>query len=99
MNTLETDIEIAADGSVKLLSPLPAWLKPGRVHAVMTLTEAAVNGRKAKRLAPSATPEMLAKRVAAFEELRGLGGLRDLIPDPVVWQRELREDRPMPGRE
>jgi hypothetical protein len=27
MKTLETDIEIGADGSVKLLSPLPAWLQ------------------------------------------------------------------------
>ena len=38
MNIVETDIEISADGSVKLLSPLPAWLRPGRAHAVMTVT-------------------------------------------------------------
>jgi hypothetical protein len=37
MNTLETDIEIGADGSVRLLSPLPAWLKPGRAHVLMTV--------------------------------------------------------------
>ncbi len=37
MNTLETDIEIGADGSVRLLSPLPAWLKPGRAHMFMTV--------------------------------------------------------------
>ncbi len=94
MDTLETDIEIAADGSVKLLSPLPAWLKPGRMHAVMLLK--ATHG---KRQPPTATPEMIAKRKKAYEELRALGGLSDVIPDPVVWQRELRQDRVMPGRE
>jgi hypothetical protein len=29
MNTLETDVEVSADGSLKLLSPLSEWLKPG----------------------------------------------------------------------
>lgn len=38
MNTLETDVEIAADGSLKMLSPLPAWLKPGRAHMVLTVS-------------------------------------------------------------
>ena len=36
MQTLETDIEIGVDGSLKLLSPLPSWMKPGRVHVIMT---------------------------------------------------------------
>ena len=36
MQTLESDAEIGPDGSVKLLSPLPAWLKPGRAHVVLT---------------------------------------------------------------
>ena len=99
METLETDIEIAADGSVKLLSPLPAWLRPGRVHAVMTLTAVEVSGAKAKRQTPTPTPEMLAKRAIAFDELRAQGGLSDVIPDPLAWQREVREDRALPGRE
>ncbi len=99
MNILETDIEIAADGSVKLLSPLPAWLKPGRAHAVMTLTTVEVSRAKTKRQVPFATPEMLAKRVAAFDQMRTLGGLRDVIPDPLAWQREMREDSPLSGRE
>ena len=37
MQTLESDAEIGPDGSVKLLSPLPAWLKPGRAHVVLTV--------------------------------------------------------------
>ncbi|MEO5916177.1 MAG: DUF2281 domain-containing protein [Luteolibacter sp.] len=37
MRTLETDAEILRDGSVKLLSPLPDWLKPGRAHVWLLL--------------------------------------------------------------
>ena len=41
----------------------------------------------------------LAKRAAAFEALRVMGGLKDVIPDPVAWQREIHEDVVLPGRE
>ena len=46
---------------------------------------------KPKRVIPVATPEMLTKRVAAFEAVRKLNPYRD-ITDPVAWQREIRED-------
>ena len=95
MNIVETDIEISADGSVKLLSPLPAWLRPGRAHAVMTVTALEDSSARTQRQMPVATPEMLAKRVAAFEGLRELGGLGDMIPDPLAWQREMREESPI----
>ena len=36
MNTLETDVEIHANGSLKLLLPLPKWLKPGRVLVLLS---------------------------------------------------------------
>jgi hypothetical protein len=36
--------------------------------------------------------------LAALKELRKLGGLRHIIPDPVAWQREQRKERPLPGR-
>ena len=48
---------------------------------------------------PVATPEMLRRRKEAADALRAMGGLKDVIPDPVEWQRELREDRELPGRE
>ena len=35
----------------------------------------------------------------ALKELRKLGGLRHVIPDPVAWQREQRKERPLPGRD
>lgn len=58
MNTPETDIEIDADGSMRLLSPLPEWLKPGRAHVVLTVADAAESNPK--RQIPTATPEMIA---------------------------------------
>ena len=76
MNTLETDIEIAPDGSMKLLSPLPAWMKPGRLHAWLTIATNAPGDEKPKRQPPMVTPEMVARRVAALAELRAMGGLR-----------------------
>jgi hypothetical protein len=74
MNTLETDIEIGADGSVKLLSPLPAWLKPGRAHVLMTVEPVQ---EKIKRQKLTAPPEMIARRTAALEEIRKLNPYRD----------------------
>lgn len=97
MNTLETDVEIGADGSVKLLSPLPAWLKPGRAHVLLTV-ESMQGGERPKRKKLTATPEMIARRMAALEEVRKLNPYRD-ITDPVAWQREIREDVVLPGRD
>ena len=95
MNMLETDIEIGVDGSMRLLSPLPAWLKPGRAHVLMTVESVL---EKPQRQKLTATPETIARRAAALEKLRKLNPYRD-ITDPVVWQREMREDRPLPGRD
>ncbi len=96
MNTLETDIEIAADGSMKLLSPLPDWLKPGRAHVVLTVAEGTES--KPKRQISQASPEMIARRMAALEKVRELNPYRD-ISDSVAWQRSIREDVIQPGRE
>lgn len=42
--------------------------------------------------------ELRRRRVAALERIAARGGIKS-IPDPVAWQREMREDRPLPGRE
>lgn len=97
MNTLETDVEVSADGSLMLLSPLPDWLKPGHAHVLLSVPNGA--SPKPKRVIPTSTPEMLAKRAAAFEAIQALGGLKDVIPDPLAWQREIREDVVLTGRE
>ncbi|HEU4885692.1 MAG TPA: hypothetical protein VFT45_25885, partial [Longimicrobium sp.] len=36
--------------------------------------------------------------VAALAELAAAGGIAS-IPDPAAWEREVRQDRPLPGRE
>ena len=83
MNTLETDVEVSADGSLTLLSPLPEWLKQGRAHVLLSVPNDA--SPKPNRVIPTATPEMLAKRAAAFEAIQAMGVLKDVIPDPVAW--------------
>lgn len=98
MKTLETDAEIHADGSVQLLSPLPDWLKPGRRH-VLLVVDTREDENIPEHIPPTATPEMLARRKEALRELRALGGLRDVVPDPMAWQHEIREDRPLPNRD
>lgn len=82
MNTLETDIEIGADGSVKLLSPLPAWLKPGRAHVLMTVEP--VQEDTKRRESPD-KPDFLARQRALF-------GSR-VLPDSQAILEELRADR------
>jgi hypothetical protein len=48
------------------------------------------------------TPEQRATRIkeaaAALAQLAKMGAF-DHIEDPGEWQREIREDRPLPGRE
>ena len=37
------------------------------------------------------------RAVAALQAIADRGGITS-IPDPVKWQREIRKDRPLPGR-
>ncbi len=99
MQTIKTVGEITADGSLKLISPLPAGLKLGRIEMLVVIHEESAPHVKAKRQIPVASPEMLAARKAALQDLRNMGGLKDVIPDPLAWQREIRQDVVLPGRE
>ena len=49
---------------------------------------------------PSETSEeeMRRRRVAALRRIAASGGIPE-IPDAVAWQREMREDRKLPGRD
>jgi hypothetical protein len=98
MNTIQTEVEITADGTLKLLSPLPAGLKPGRAQIMVILDDDSTEAVKAKRPKLIATPEMLAARKAALDAVRKLDPYRALA-DPVAWQREIRQDRPLPFRD
>ena len=48
-----------------------------------------------KKIWPKSDGEKMA---AALSEIASRGGIKS-IPDPVAWQREIREDRPLPGRD
>ena len=93
MSTITAILDPQADGSVHL--PLPAELRHRRVRVEAKLEAA----DETESVAQPATPEMLRQRKEALAALRALGGLKDVIPDPVAWQREQREDRPLPGRD
>ncbi len=93
MSTITAILDPNADGSLHL--PLPEELRHRRVRIEATL-EAADEKEPSTRWA---NPEMLRQRKKALADLRELGGLRDVIPDPIAWQREQREDRSLPDRE
>lgn len=92
VSTITAILQAHADGSLHL--PLPAELRHGwvRVEAVLEAVDE-MRSRPAR-----ATPEALSRRREALVALRAAGGLKAVIPDPLAWQREQREDRPRPGR-
>jgi hypothetical protein len=57
MKTLESDAEIRADGNVKLLSPMPAWLKPGRTHILLVVDSVADGGAGVSSPSEIITPQ------------------------------------------
>jgi hypothetical protein len=90
MSTITAILEADADGTLHL--PVPQDCRRGKVKVVATLQtepETASPGGGAKLGTP----------LEALKELRKLGGLRHVIPDPMAWQREQRKDRPLPGRD
>lgn len=92
MSTITVILEPDADGTLHL--PVPAELRGGKIE--VTATMKAADGASSR--APQATPEMLQKRTEAFAKLRAMNIFRD-IEDPLAWQREIRKDRPLPGRD
>ena len=98
MSTITAILEPDADGTLHL--PLPEELRHGKVkvEAKLESVEAGTGGARAPRARMTATVEMIERRKAALAEIRRLNPYRD-ITDPVAWQREIRQDRPLPGRE
>ena len=102
MSTITAILEPDADGTLHL--PLPVELRnckvkvEANVEAAPDSNETCQIQTKPKRRKLVATPEMIAQRMADFARVRELNPYRD-IEDPVAWQREIREDRPLPGRE
>jgi hypothetical protein len=98
MHAIRTEVEITPDGGLKLLSPLPAWLKPGRAKIVVMVKDDSEPPVKPRKQIPPATPEMLAARKKALDAVRECNPYRDIL-DPVAWQKEIRKDRPLPFRD
>lgn len=55
-------------------------------------------GQKATIQLPIAQPKQNREKIQqAFRQLQEIGAYKT-IDDPVAWQREIRKDRPLPGR-
>lgn len=91
MSTITAILEPHADGTLHL--PLPTEFSGGKVKVTATLAVAEESGETVR-----ATPEMVRQRMAALARLRELNTFREVV-DPVTWQREIRQDRPAPGRD
>ena len=86
MTALQAEAVIAADGSVTLSRPLPAWVKPGKVQMTLLVED---------RLCE--VDERVAKRKEVLAKLRAANPFKN-IDHPAGWQREMRQDRTMPAR-
>jgi len=104
----ETAIESAAQSAylMSMLSTLKAVVQGDKIHwqeavdkvlpsdhpveVLVTILEGGING-----LSPE---ERGRRRVAALERLAELNAFSQ-VQDPVKWQQESREDRPLPGRD
>ena len=85
MSTITAILEADPDGTLHL--PVPQNLRRGKVKVVATLERESLPTSRPTR-------EMV---LAALKRLRDRGTFRE-ITDPVAWQREIRKDRPLPGR-
>jgi hypothetical protein len=89
MSTITAILEAEADGTLHL--PVPQNLRQGKVKVVATLQAQHETASQREEAKPG-TP------LEALKELRKLGGLSHVIPDPVAWQREQRKERLLPGQ-
>jgi len=86
MSTITAILEPDADGTLHL--PLPLDLRNSKVRVTATLEVAADEGERPSREAA----------LAALRRLRQMGTFKE-IADPVEWQRKIRKDRPLQGRD
>jgi hypothetical protein len=86
MSTITAILEADADGTLHL--PLPVELRKSKLKLTATI-------QAVRELNERPTRE---DALAALRKLRELGTFKQII-DPVAWQRELRKDRVLPGRD
>jgi len=98
MKTVTTEAEVDASGWLSIHAPAPAGTPPGRVEA-MVILQPSTNLSQQPAMVMPPTVEQLQLRRRWLDELVRRGGLSKVIPDPVQWQRDIREDRSLPGRD
>ncbi len=89
MSTITAVLEPSVDGMLHLALPRELLGKKVRVTAQVEIEDDDKNINEE------------ARRKLALQALRSIAasGAFDSIEDPVAWQREIRKDRPLPGRE
>lgn len=88
MSTITAVLEADIDGTLHV--PLPQELQNGKV-AITAVLKLASEGD------PDEQEKRRAKARAALNRLRERGTFKGI--DVVAWQRDIRADRPLPGRE
>ena len=85
MSTITAILEADEDGTLHL--PIPAELKGTKLSVTATIIP--INEKQ------ESTRDAAAAALRYLSEAGTFAG----ITDPVAWQREIRKDRPLPGRE
>jgi hypothetical protein len=88
MSTITAILEADADGTLHL--PLPAELRSGKIRVEARLEPAERDGKAMEQRKKELLE--ITGRIRARNPFKG-------IADPVAWQRGMREDVALPGRE
>ena len=88
MSMITAILEPDVDGTLHL--PIPAEMRSSKVKVTATL--------ESVEEAVVASDSEIKKRFDALDQLRKLNPFRE-IADPVAWQREIRKDRTLSGRD
>jgi len=75
----------------------PSLVQPQRVTIMVDENEVAASA-PGFGVRSEPTPDQIEEAIRAMERIQRRGGIAS-IPDPVEWQREIRRDRPLPGRD
>ena len=90
MSTITAILEADADGTLHL--PLPAELRHGKIKVEAKLEPAP------GEVSDAAEAERQRRLLAIMERIRARNPFKG-IDDPVAWQREMRADVKLPGRD
>ena len=90
MSTITAILEADQDGTLHL--PLPVELRRGRVRVEAKLEQAPSDGDDATESGRQQRLLEIMERIRARNPFKA-------IQDPVAWQREMREDVRLPGRD